>query len=158
MAGRLEALRPLLDGPAIPSEIAVPDDQPFTAKSEIRDFIAQSETELFLVDAYVGVATLDCLREMTHSIRMLTGDQRQSIQQGFEAAVKDFRVEGFQLEVRRHPKLHDRYLIFNERCWLVGSSIKDAGKKALNVIECIDSKETIVKEAERKWKEGAVFT
>jgi hypothetical protein len=59
--------------------------------------------------------------------------------------------------VRQHPKLHDRYLVFNERCWLVGSSLKDAGKKALNVIECIDNKEAVVNEAERKWNEASTY-
>jgi hypothetical protein len=87
----------------------------------------------------------------------LTGQQKQSVETGFESALKDFRSEGRTVEVRKHPKLHDRYLIFNERCWLVGSSIKDAGKKALNVIECLDSKELIVADAEKKWTEAVVY-
>jgi hypothetical protein len=86
----------------------------------------------------------------------LTGQQKQAIEHGFETAVKDFRSEGRTIEVRRHAKLHDRYLIFNDRCWLIGSSLKDAGKKALNVIECLDSKQAIVSDAEKKWGEAVV--
>ncbi len=157
MEARLKQLRPLLDGQATPIEISVSDDRPFTAKSEIRDLVAKTDGPVFLVDAYVGISTLDCFREVSHPLRILTGQQKQSIEPGFDAAVKDFRAEGRTLEIRRHPKLHDRYLIFNDRCWLVGSSIKDAGKKALNVIECLDSKEVIVADAEKKWTEGVVY-
>ena len=59
--------------------------------------------------------------------------------------------------MRRHTTLHDRYLIFNDRCWLIGSSIKNAGKKALNVVECLDNEQAIVKDAETKWTEAIVY-
>jgi hypothetical protein len=156
MAARLERLRPLLSVQTAPTEIAVPDGRPFTAKSEIRDLIAKADGDVFLVDAYIGISTLDCFREVPHSIRILTGQQKQSVENGFETALKDFRSEGRKIEVRRHAKLHDRYLIFNDRCWLIGGSIKDAGKKALNVIECLDSKQAIVSHAEKKWREAVI--
>lgn len=157
MEARLEKLRPLLDSATVPTEISVLDDRPFMAKSEIRDLVAKADGPVFLVDAYVGISTLDCFREVPHPIRILTGQQKQSVEPGFEAAVNDFRSEGRAIEIRQHPKLHDRYLIFNDRCWLIGSSIKDAGKKALNVIECLDSKQAIVGHAEKKWTEGVVY-
>ena len=156
MAAQIKELMPLLEGTTTPTEIAVADDKPFTAKSELRDFVARTEGPIFLVDAYVGLGTLDCLRDVDakHSIRILTGDK---VQPGFDAAVKDFRAEGRTIELRQHHKLHDRYLMFNDRCWLVGSSIKDAGKKALNVLECIDNKKAIVDSAEEKWSQGSVY-
>lgn len=157
MAARLETLRPLLDSPTAPVEISVPDAKPFTAKSEIRDLVAKADGPVLLVDAYVGISTLDCFRDVPHPIRILTGQQKQSIESGFDAAARDFLTEGRVLEIRRHAKLHDRHLIFNDRCWLIGGSIKDAGKKALNVIECLDSKQAIVADAEKKWTEGVVY-
>jgi len=157
MSARLEKLRPLLTAQTTPAEIAVPEGRPFTAKSEIRDLVEKAEHEVFLVDAYVGINTLDCFRAVPHPIRILTGVQRQSVENGFETAVRDFRAEGRTIEIRRHAKLHDRYLIFNDRCWLIGSSIKDAGKKALNVVECLDSKQAIVTDAGKKWAEAVVY-
>lgn len=157
MQARLEKLRPLLGNSTTPTEIAVLDDRPFTAKSEIRDLVAKADGGVFLVDAYVGISTLDCFREVPHPIRILTAQHKQSIEQGFDAAMKDFRSEGRVVDVRRHTKLHDRYLIFNDRCWLIGSSIKDAGKKALNVIECLDNKQAILSDAEKKWTEAIVY-
>jgi hypothetical protein len=157
MDSRIGQLRMLLASSTAPIEISVSDDHPFTAKSEIRDLVATADGPVLLVDAYIGISTLDCLREVQHPIRILTGQQNHSVGSGFEAAVKDFQFEGRIVEVRRHPKLHDRYLIFNDRCWLIGSSIKDAGKKALNVIECLDSKQAIVADAEKKWTEAVLF-
>lgn len=80
----------------------------------------------------VGVGTLDCFRTMKVPIRLLAGAHNNSIEAGFENALRAFPAEGFTIEVRRHPKLHDRHIAFNERCWLLGSSLKDAGKKALH--------------------------
>jgi len=157
MHGRLEQIKPLLDSKGIPAEISVPDSHPFTAKSHVRELVNEADTDVFLIDPYVGPGTLDCLREVVHSIRILTGERDQSIESGFKAAVHDFCIEGHKLKIRRHPKLHDRYLIFNERCWLIGSSIKDAGKKAFNVIECLDSKQAIISEAEKKWNEAIAY-
>jgi hypothetical protein len=156
ISARLEKLRPLLNVQTIPTEITVPDERPFTAKSEFRDLVAKAEGGLFLVDAYIGTGTLDCLREVFHPIRILTGQHERSVERGFEIAVKDFRFEGHTIEVRKHQKLHDRYLIFNDRCWLIGSSIKDAGKKAFNMIECLDSRQAIVSDVTKKWTEAIV--
>ena len=158
MSGRMQKLRPLLGTQTTPTEIAVPDGKPFTAKSEIRELIAKAEGDVFLVDAYIGISTLDCLRELQHPIKILTGEQKQSIESGFDTTLGDFRAEGRTIEVRRHPKLHDRYLIFNERCWLIGGSIKDAGKKALNVIECLDSKDAISADVKKKCDEATIYT
>jgi len=119
--------------------------------------VSKADGGVFLVDAYVGIGTLDCFRDVPHPIRILTAQDKQSIEQRFDAAVKDFRLDGHVIDVRRHTKLHDRFLIFNDRCWLIGSSIKDAGKKALNVIECLDIKHAIVSDAEKKWTEGNVY-
>jgi hypothetical protein len=158
MSVNLDELRPLLDRPTAAIEISVSDERPFTAKSEIRDLVAIANGPLFLVDPYVGISTLDCLRDVSHEIRILTGQQKQSVEPGFDSAIKDFQAEGRTVEVRRHQKLHDRYLIFNDRCWLIGSSIKDAGKKALNIIECLDSKKAIIEDAETKWIEAVAYS
>jgi len=87
-------------------------------------------------------------------VRLLTGQNVSSLADGFERALQDFKTEEHSIEVRRHPKLHDRYLLFNNRCWLAGSSLKDAGKKAFNIIEFVDSKTIIRAEVIRKWEKA----
>ena len=100
--------------------MAVAEGKPFTAKSKARELFASAETEITLGDNYVGPATLDCVREAKHPIRILTGSHAQTAGDDFKRALKDMRKEGINVTVRQHPKLHDRYILFNDRCWLAG--------------------------------------
>jgi hypothetical protein len=137
--------------------LAIPDNKPFEAKSEVREFLEKAETSILVVDPYVGVGTLDCFRSIKVPIRLLTGANPTSIEPRFDAAVQAFRAEGFQIEVRQHDKLHDRHVVLNDRCWLAGSSLKDAGRKAFHAIEITDARADVVAALERKWLEGKPF-
>lgn len=154
---KIAELRTEFDRAGAPAEIAVPEGSPFTAKSQIRELLATASTPVLVVDPYVGVSTLDCLRSVSMPIRLLTGGIPASIESGFDSALTDFKKEGFQIEVRRVPMLHDRHLAFNDRCWLVGSSLKDAGKKAFHCMEIVDLKADVVQALETKWSAGTAY-
>lgn len=149
----LEGLEGELHKAGVPNEISVPETQPFTAKSEARQFLALAETEITVVDNWVGPSTLDCLADVCQPIRLLT----HNLAQGFDRVLNDFRVEGKTIEIRLHLKLHDRYILFNDRCWLLGSSLKDAGKKVFNIIEAVDIKSSISTDVETKWRDAKIF-
>jgi hypothetical protein len=138
----------------LPSELCVPENNPLTAKSESREFFGKAETEIIVVDNQVGINTLDCLRDVNQHIKILTEQHANSLDDDFVLALRDFKAEGHWIEVRRHPKLHDRYILFNNRCWLAGSSLNDAGKKAFNIIELVDCKALIYVEVKKKWEES----
>jgi hypothetical protein len=151
MVGTVEGMQNSLGSPAVPSQVSVPAENLFTAKSRVREFLDPAETEVLVVDNWIGPETLDCLRDVKHRIRILTGDRQDLSTAAFDRALRDFQGEGRDVQVRRHPKLHDRYLVFNGRCWLVGSSLKDAGKKELNVLELVDGRASVLGEIEAKW-------
>ena len=102
------------------------------------------------------MGTLDCLRNLTVPIKLLTGTHQNSVERDFDRAIATFTVEGHQLQLRRALQLHDRHLIFNDRCWLVGGSLKDAGKKPFNCIEIVD-KVAVVVALESKWQTGTSY-
>jgi hypothetical protein len=154
MVELLAALEVELQEGGPPSALSVPENNPFTAKSEIREFLGRAETEVTVVDNWVGIGILDCLRDVNQHVRILTGQHASSLADGFERVLQEFKTEGHSIEVRRHPKLHDRYILFNDRCWLAGSSLKDAGKKAFNIIEIVDSRALIQAEVTKKWEES----
>ncbi len=154
---KIEKLVAALGEPGVTREIVVAEEKPFSAKAEVREFLERAETPILVVDPYVGVGTLDCLRTTKLPIRLLTGFYGNSIEAGFEAALKAFQGEGFQIEVRQHSKLHDRHLAFNERCWLVGSSLKDAGKKAFHTTEIVDAKAEVLAALEAKWNSASAY-
>ena len=153
---RMQPLSQLVGDPMVQTSVTVQENQPFSAKSEARDLLGKAETLVTVVDAYIGIGTLDCLRDVQHPIRILTGNKDKSIENGFERSLKDFRGEGYEVEVKTHSKLHDRYLLVNERCWLVGSSLKDAGKKTFNILEIGDFRVLVQAEVDKKWHEGSV--
>ncbi len=157
MLGRLLDLEKAVSEPGLPDEISVSENRPFLAKSRMREHLAAAATPVTIVDAYVGLGTLDCLRDVTQPIRLLTGHRSQSIENGFDRALKQFRNEQHTIEVRQHPTLHDRYILFNDRGWLSGSSLKDAGKKAFNLIEFVDSRTAIRAEIETKWQSAIIY-
>lgn len=158
MSSKIGKLEAALQVGAIPTEIGVPEESPFMAKSEVREFLDSAQTSIMIVDNYVGAGTLDCLRDVQQPIRLLTGQHSGSVESGFERVLNEFRSEGHSIEIRQHPRLHDRHLLFNDRCWIVGSSLKDAGKKKFNVVECVDSKESIVADINAKWDEATEYT
>ena len=94
MRSRLAGLAGALPSTSLPEEISVPENQPFTAKSQVRELLCTAETPVTVVDAYVGVGTLDCMRDVKHPIRLLTGNKAQSVETGFERALTDFIAEG----------------------------------------------------------------
>jgi hypothetical protein len=154
---KIDKLAAALGEPGVAREIVVAEDKPFTAKAEVREFLERAETPTLVVDPYIGVGTLDCFRAMKVPIRLLTGSQGNSIEGGFEDALKAFLGEGFKIEVRRHAKLHDRHIAFNERWWLVGSSLKDAGKKSFHTTEIVDAKAEVLAALEAKWDAGSAY-
>lgn len=54
--------------------------------------------------------------------------------------------------------LHDRLIAFNDRCWLVGSSLKDAGSKDFHLTELVDSKKAVVDAVEDKWQAATPYS
>jgi len=154
---KIPGLKKELGEPVIPRELVIPEHRTFAAKSEVRDILEKAQTPILVVDPYIGVGTLNCFRSVKVAIRLLTGNQTNSIEPRFDVALQSFVTEGFQVEVRQHPKLHDRHIVFNDRCWLVGSSLKDAGKKAFHAIEIIDAKAEVIRALETKWQEGTPY-
>jgi len=68
------------------------------------------------------------------SIRIIT----QNMTGKFEAVAKRFGQERNRFEVRV-CQVHDRYLIVDDRAWIIGQSLKDAGKKPLAIMELTDT-------------------
>ena len=157
MRPRIQAFLKATGVGSAPTEVTVKPGSPFTAKAEVREILLTATTPVTVVDNYIGIGTLDCVRVVAQPLRLLTGAHDQAIENGFDRALKDFIAEGRQIEVRRHAKLHDRYIILNGRCWLIGSSLKDAGKKTFSMIESEDTRDVIVKDVEHKWSEAGIY-
>jgi hypothetical protein len=153
----LELINPLddeLKQGGIPGQVSHPIISPSTSWEEAQKFLGEAETEILVVDDRLGINTLECLKKFRHHIRILTSSLVNSVEDDFKNAMQEFRATGHILSVRSHPKIHDRYFLFNNRCWLSGSSLSEVGMKGFNVLEIVDFKKQIYLETTNKWEEA----
>jgi len=129
----------------------------FTTKEPFIKFLGSSKTILMIVDTQIGKTTFDCIQKVQTPIRFLTRQSHQELADNAAVQLDFFRKDGHEIDIRRHLKLNDRFIIFNGHCWLVNRSIIDVGKETLSIIECVDTQSVVVKEIGRKWREAKVY-
>ncbi len=126
----------------------------FNAKEQLIKFFGRSKTVLMIVDTRIGKTTFDCIRKVQTPVRLLTRQTHQELADYAGGYLTELRNRGHEIEVRRHLRLNDRFLIFNGHCWATNCSLVDLGKKTLSIIECVDTQIAVVKEIGRKWREA----
>jgi len=129
----------------------------FTGKAKLADFFSSTKTALTIVDTQVDKTTFDCMERVQKPIRLLVGQSEKDIIDSIAGYLTEFRARGHELELRRHMKLNDRFIIFNGRCWMASCSLVDVDQVTLSIIECLDTKPGVLKEIGRKWREAKVF-
>ena len=80
-------------------------------------FFGRAKTDVTVVDTDLGDATLDCLKKVQSRIKLLTCQQPDRFEQNFTKALSHFRQKGRKIEIRMHADIHDRYIVFNDKCW-----------------------------------------
>jgi hypothetical protein len=119
--------------------------------------LGKAKTPLTIIDTRIGQATFDSIQMVKTPVRLLIGQSQPEIAANTKGQLAALRKQGREIEVRYHPKLNDRFIIFNGRCWMVSCSLVEVGQVILCMIECVDTKPVVVKEIGRKWREGKVF-
>ena len=121
-------------------EIIIQPDKPFTGQRALTKIIEESQGFLWVMDTYVDVKTLDLLHEAPKgtSIRLLTCNTGGVDKENrFLRACKSLKVErpGFEIRKCDSKLIHDRFILTKDKGWLVGSSLKDIGKKLTMITE-----------------------
>ena len=129
----------------------------FTGQARLAEFLRGTKTALSIVDTRVDETTFNCIKGIRTPIRLLIGQGEKEIIDNIGDSLGRFRRQGHEIEIRRHLKLNDRFIIFNGRCWMASCSLADVDQVTLSIIECLDTKPVVVKEIGRKWREGKVF-
>jgi hypothetical protein len=121
-------------------------------RSNLTEFFGRAATAVTVVDADPAAATLDCLQKVAHSIRLLTKEPRGGFDQNFVRVLKTLNERGKTIEMRLHPDIHDRVILFDRRCWLAGGPLKDAANTSFTLIEVIDNRDAIIDRVENMWQ------
>jgi hypothetical protein len=122
----------------------------------VSDHIAEAEEEVFIVDPYVDKEAIRLYLADTPADvekRILTDDPQGNFDGVAEKLVKQ---TDHRIEVRSTPKCHDRLLFVDDRCFLVGISIKDAGRNPNYVVD-FESVEHFREPWEALWTEADVY-
>jgi len=129
------------------------EDQEYEAKKEIIKILRQASKTMDILDNYLDDEVLDYLEEIGVSIRLLVAHPKAV----FKRLFPKFRDKHKNVEAKTNEKCHDRFIIIDCRdVWHLGSSIKDAGKKAFRMspVENEQEKEGILSDFGRWWNEG----
>jgi hypothetical protein len=120
---------------------------------DIRDITNQAKNEVFLVDAYPDEEILNLYLDKTPAgikIRILTNKP----QGNFLTVSQKFKMKpGVNFEVRTSKDCHDKLFFIDDSCWVMGQSLKDAGKKPTYLVK-IESHQLFRKVFEDLWAQA----
>ena len=114
------------------------DGQIYDAYKFVIGLIKKAETEIVLIDGYVDIEVLDMLSHKKQNVKTdIYTYQSASIK---DLDAKKFNLQYPQLTLHRISKVHDRYLIIdNKELYSIGASLKDLGKKCFSFNKMEDS-------------------
>jgi hypothetical protein len=93
---------------------------------DLKTIVGFATKDLFIVDNYLGTELFDVYMENAATglvVRVLTNQVADPVR---IVAEKFSRRGGFELRSSRD--VHDRVIFVDDRCWVIGQSIKDAAK------------------------------
>lgn len=120
---------------------------------DIRDITKHAKNEVFLIDSYVDEEALDLYIDKIPKgikIRILTNKPQGQ----FFAVAKKFATKpNVDFEVRKNKDCHDRLFFIDNNCYIMGQSLKDAGKKPTYLVK-IGSHNIFMNVFEKLWDES----
>ena len=103
------------------------DGQIYDAYSFVAELVRSAKRRIVLIDNYIDDTVLTILskREAGVEAVIYTG----KISKQLQLDIDKHNAQYPSVEVRTFSKAHDRFLIIDEKVYLIGASIKDLGKK-----------------------------
>lgn len=116
------------------------DGQVWDAFELLVSLVRSAKGSIVLVDGYVDAGTLNILAKKAEgvSVTVWTHPRTRLTRRDVDA----FNAQYPRLTVEHTTAFHDRFLVLDRsECYLVGASLKDAGKKSFAVarVEDVDS-------------------
>lgn len=155
--GRLEAVQVS----QLPQEAVYPSGKLYDAYKDIKDILTAATKKLIIVDPYVDSTLFTMLESVQPKvqIQILTrkmGSDFQLVGQKFKGQRE--KAQQGKLEIRKSGKLHDRFIVADEKAFQIGASIKDAGTHfcAINEFQGSNIKTILKKTISGYWAEAEI--
>jgi hypothetical protein len=133
---RIDAFTALLKSSLAELELMIPDKEiagtyepgdEYGFYRDLKAIVGLATAEIFIVDNYLDTQLFDIYVEDVQpsvQIRVLTAQ----VQPSLRLVAEKFTARG-KFELRSSNSVHDRVIFVDDRCWVIGQSIKDAAKK-----------------------------
>ena len=114
------------------------EGQVYDAFELLVSLVQRAQREIILIDGYVDVGTLNILAKKEPGVSITVWTHPKTSLTARDVAT--FNAQYPTLEVRHTTSFHDRFLILDgTEGYLVGASLKDAGKKSFAIARLEDS-------------------
>ncbi|MCQ2958838.1 MAG: virulence RhuM family protein [Bacteroidales bacterium] len=107
--------------------------QIFDAYVFISGLIKQANNRIILIDNYIDETVLMQLTKRKECVPATI--YTNSISQQLELDIQRHNLQYQPISVKKYKKAHDRFLIIDDKIYLIGASIKDLGKKMFGLAE-----------------------
>jgi len=142
-------------------ELFFPPGSQYDAYSGIKIIIDLAQNSIMVVDNYVDPTLFTMLamldkKNVTTQVLTHNTEQNAAAQGDFNLAAKKFTQQypNLPITIRLSADFHDRFSILDgQRCFHIGASIKDAGKKAFLISEVEDpnNRTALMTQATQTW-------
>ena len=141
--------------PLASREIILSGHKPYDAFQIIEGILLSAKKRVYIIDPYVDHKIFSLyLNDIDENveIKLIT----KNLYGKFKAVAGKFKSQRKNFEVRLLDDIHDRHIIVDDRAWIFGQSIKDAGDKPLSIIELTDPNLVVVV-FNKLWSKGKKF-
>ncbi|MEC0206613.1 hypothetical protein P4H39_28820 [Paenibacillus lautus] len=108
-------------------------DLAYSANKKIREIIISAKKKIIIIDPYIDSTIFELLENANKEVNIQI--HTSNLQGDSESVYKLFKKERGKIEVSKYKKLHDRYIIVDERnYYLLGASINSFGDKATTLV------------------------
>ena len=124
---RIDEVFKRLDANTQPQQGIFFDGQVFDAYQFVSDLVRKAKKTIALIDNYVDDTVLTLLDKRSQGVSATI--YTQHIGQQLQLDIDRHNAQYPTIEVKRFNRSHDRFLLIDDKVYLIGASIKDLGKK-----------------------------
>lgn len=133
---RLQASEALLKSIITELQIDVPEEgkgayepgEEYAFYRDLKAFINEGKAEVLIIDSYLDESIFDIYVKKVDPgvrVRILTRNPSTTVQ----TVAAKYAAGHSSFQLRATNDMHDRVLFVDDRCWVIGQSIKDAARK-----------------------------
>ena len=135
---RFERVFDYMETHEAPSQKVFFEGQVYDAFELLVSLVLRAKREILLIDGYVDTGTLNILAKKAPDVSVTVWTHPRTSLTARD--VTTFNAQYPTLKVRRTTSFHDRFLILDgTEGYLIGASLKDAGKKSFAIAKLEDS-------------------